>query len=79
MSETYHIRRKRRTETQPNYPSVVLGTNKEQLCAASTTDTFPRFTTPDPWNSQRKLVSEMEGQPQTIGLSSKRYNQNAEH
>ena len=32
------------------------GKNESQLCAGATTDTFPRFTSPEPGNSQRKLV-----------------------
>ena len=34
-----------------------VGKNEQQLCAAPTTDTFRRFTSPEPKNSQRKLVS----------------------
>ena len=31
-----------------------VGNNEEQLCTAAATSTFPRFTSPDPGNSQRK-------------------------
>ena len=33
-----------------------VGKDEEQLCAAATTGTFPRSTSPGPGNSQRKLV-----------------------
>ena len=34
-----------------------VGKNEEQLCSATTTDTFPRFTSPEPGNLQYLLVS----------------------
>ena len=42
--------------TQPSHSSAGRQ-NEEKLCAAATTDMFPRFTSPWPGNSQRKLVS----------------------
>ena len=42
-----------------------VGKNEEQLCAATTTDTFLRSTSPGPGNPQRKLLmaTEMGDQP----------------
>ena len=54
------------------------GRNEEQLCAAATSDKLPRFTSPEPCNSQRELVSGSElkkcgEQPKTqMGLKSLR-------
>ena len=35
-----------------------VGKNEGQLCAAATTDTFPRFTSPEQRNPKRQLLSD---------------------
>ena len=52
--------------TQPSHPSVSRK-NEEQPWATATMDTFRRFTSPEPGNWQRKLVSDWRQQQYAVG------------